>query len=203
MTYPTGFLPDKNWHKEGDKFVYYLPDFLITFEQPETNMNLSLYELTNEYQVAMEFITDPENEIDDITIADTLESLEGTLQDKMLNVGRFIDSIESMAEKIKENESKQKHRRISLENKAEKLRDYLINSMFNTGFTKVSASDIALSIANLPGKVIVDDEDEIPDEYFREQHVRIVSKQDISNAIKSGDTIPGCHLESGFRLVIK
>jgi len=166
-------------------------------------MNLSLYSLTNEYQVAMEFLTDPENEIDDITIADTLESLEGTLQDKMLNVGRFIDSIESMAEKIKENESRQKRRRISLETKAERLRDYLINSMFNTGFKKVSAIDIELSMANLPGKVIIDDEEEIPDEYFREQHVRIVSKQDISSAIKSGKVIPGCHLEAGLRLVIK
>ena len=37
-------------------------------------MNTSLYELTTSYMQALDFLTDPENEIDQQTAIDTIES---------------------------------------------------------------------------------------------------------------------------------
>jgi len=161
-------------------------------------MNTSLYELTTSYMQALDFLTDPENEIDQQTAIDTIESLDGTIDDKMLNLGRFITSIEAQADAIEAVEKRQRARRLYLVKKAVWLRDYLNDAMTTTGKNKLSANDIAISLAKLPVSVQVDDESLIPDEFWKIE--RSIDKQ----LIKTLGGCEGVRIESkGFRVAIR
>ncbi len=158
----------------------------------------TLYELTSNYLQALDYLTDPENEIDKETALDTIESLDGTIDDKMLNVGRFITSMDAQASAIEAIEKRQKARRQALSNKAAWLRDYLNTAMTATGKDKVSANDIIIKLAKLPISVQVDDESEIPDEFWRIE--RSIDKV----LIKAAGGCAGVRIESaGFRVAIK
>jgi hypothetical protein len=161
---------------------------------------MTLYELTQEYTEALDFLTDPANEIDKQCIADTIESLDGALDDKLLNVGRFIASIEAEAEAIAEVELRQRNRRQTLENKAGWLRDYLASNMTLSGHTALKSPDIALKLAKLPVSVIVTDESQIPPEFWAEKITRSPNKV----LIRDKGGCPGTVIESkGYRVAIK
>jgi hypothetical protein len=163
-------------------------------------MTLSLYELTKEYTQALDFLTSPENECDLQTVLDTIESLDGVLDDKLLNVGRFISTIEAEAEAIEAVELRMRNRRQTLENKAAWLRDYLQSSMKATGHDTLKAPDIALKLAKLPASVNVVDESLIPDTLWRSTTIRNIDKQ----LIKQIGGCPGVVIESkGYRVSIK
>lgn len=161
---------------------------------------MNLYELANEYQQALDFLTDPANDIDDQTIADTIESLDGDIDDKILNVARFIVSIEHQADGIAEIQKRQQQRKKSLENKADWLRNYIQVNLNKTAKTKVTSPDIAVSLAKLPASVKVIDEAQIPADFWREKIERSVDK----TAIKQAGGCPGAEIVSdGFRVAIK
>lgn len=167
-------------------------------------MSTSLYELTGQYLEALDFLTDPANEIDQQTAIDTMEAMDGSIDDKMLNVGRFIVELEHQAEGIKKAMDRMAARRKTAESRAQWLRDYLKSAMESvmehTGKHKVSDVDIALSLAKLPPSVIVEDENLIPDEFKRTKTEISIDKM----AIKQAGGCPGCRVESaGFRISIK
>jgi hypothetical protein len=57
------------------------------------NNNLSLYQLSGDYLQALDFLTDPELNLPIETVNDTLEGLLGELEDKAVNVAKFIRNI--------------------------------------------------------------------------------------------------------------
>ncbi|MDE3023729.1 MAG: siphovirus Gp157 family protein [Pseudomonadota bacterium] len=161
---------------------------------------ITLYEISTNFLDAMNFLSDPDNEIDNQTIADTMESLTGEFTDKALNVARYIASIEAEAQAIKEVEKRQEQRRKSLENSAIRLREYLKSQMVATGNDKIKSSDIALSLAKLPPSVQIEDEALIPSKYWRVVESKSIDK----TAIKSANGCPGARIESnGYRVSIK
>jgi len=116
----------------------------------------------------------------------------------MLNVGRFITSMEAQATAIETVERRQKARRQALVNKAAWLRDYLNSAMTATGKDKLSADDIIIKLAKLPISVQVDDECQIPEEFWRIE--RSIDK----TLIKAAGGCAGVRIESaGFRVAIK
>ena len=61
--------------------------------------NSSLYELTTQYQLLLELAEDPDT---DITVfQDTMEGLEGEIEEKAENYGRVIRELEGHAALIK------------------------------------------------------------------------------------------------------
>jgi hypothetical protein len=161
---------------------------------------MKLYELTQEYISALDFLTDPENEVDNQTMLDTLEGLSGSLEDKMLNVARVIETIEAEALAIEAVEKRTKSRRIHMGNKAKWMRDYLISSMLETGLDKASDADITIKLARLPASVNVIDETLIPEEFWR-----VFTDKSINRSlIKENGGCPGATIESnGYRVSIK
>lgn len=163
-------------------------------------MSATLYEMTGQYLEALDFLTDPENGVDEITIKDTLESIDSEIDEKMLNVGRFILELEHQAEGIKSAMDRMAARRKTAEARAQWLKDYLKSAMEHTGKHKVSDADIALSLARLPPSVIVDDELLIPSEFKRTKTEISIDK----TAIKQAGGCPGVRVESaGFKISIK
>jgi uncharacterized protein Yka (UPF0111/DUF47 family) len=163
----------------------------------------SLYEISSTYLAALSALTDPEQDIDAQTISDTMEGLDGTFEDKAINVAKYIADLEHQADGIREAAKRQKARYESLENKADRLRRYLLDNLQATGKTNINAPDIAVSVAKTPARVVVDDEQMIPTDYFRKKVTEELNKTKLKEALSAGQSIPGAHLETGFRVSIK
>jgi len=167
-------------------------------------MNISLYELAGEYHQAAVALSNMD--LDDQTIADTLEGLSGALEAKATNVAYFIKNLESTAEQIKLAEKQMADRRKAMENRAERIREYLKANMEVAGITQIECPHFKLSIKKNPPSVVIDAESQIPADYMT---VPVApppapDKKLIAAALKDGFEVPGCHLETGkTRLDIK
>ena len=166
-------------------------------------MNTSLYSLAAEYNEVAERLADLD--LDEQTIADTLEGLAGTLEVKATNVAMFAKNLEVTAAAIKEAEGNMAKRRKAIEARSERLLAYLKQNMEATGITKIESPYLRIAIRNNPAAVHIDAESQIPAEFFKQAPPPppALDKKAIAEAIKSGRTVPGAHMEAGTRLEIK
>jgi hypothetical protein len=164
---------------------------------------LALYQLSANYLKALESLTDPELDLPSKAINDTLESLSGELEDKAVNVAKFLRNMETMAEAIKNAEADMAKRRKALENRIQWLKTYLKDNMENCGLTKIECPYFKLSVQNNPEAVHIVDENAIPDQFKREVITWKIDKAEIRKAIQSGQKVAGAHLISSTHLVIR
>ena len=143
-------------------------------------------------------------DLDDETIADTLEGESGDLIEKGKNVAAVFRNLESDAKQIKEAEQQLAERRKAIEKRAEALRNYLKTNMEVAGIQKIECPWFVVSIAQNQEAVTVDDETLIPRDYFKEIPASFVlDKNLLKSAIKDGFTVPGARLTRGTSLRIK
>ena len=162
----------------------------------------NLYDLAAEYKAASDKLHD--SDLDERTIADTLEGMAGELEAKATNVGFVIRNLDSMAEQIKQAEESMSKRRKALENRSKWLKSYLLQSMLATGKSKIESPYFVISVRNNPESVVIDAESQIPDDYMREIPATYEpNKQAIKQAIQDGFTVPGAHLARTQSLQIK
>lgn len=163
----------------------------------------ALYELASEYKEVSDKLHDMQ--LDEITIADTLESIGGDLETKCSNVAFVIRNMESLAEQIKQAEEQMATRRKAIDNRAANVKQYLLQNMERCGISKIESPYFKISIRNNPASVVVDDAGAIPCEFYRYPEAPPPSpdKKLIKTAIESGVDVPGVHLERGTSLSIK
>jgi hypothetical protein len=166
-------------------------------------MNTALYVLADEYLVAAQHLADLD--LDEQTIADTLEGLAGAVEVKATNVAMFVRNLESAADQIKQAETAMMQRRKAIENRAERVKAYLKAQMERTGITKVDSAYLSIAIKNNPPAVCIDAESQIPAQFMRTPPppAQVPDKKAIAEAIKAGQEVAGAHLERGTRLDIK
>jgi hypothetical protein len=163
----------------------------------------ALYILANEYRAAAERLADLD--LDEQTVADTLEGLSGELEAKATNVAMFARNLEATAVAIKEAEAGMAARRKAIENRAAGLRRYLLGAMQSTGISKIETPHMVLSIRNNPESVDIFDAAQVPAEYMRqpEPPPPAPDKTAIKAAIKSGHDVPGAKLTQSQRLEVR
>ena len=166
----------------------------------------SLYELAGEYHQAA--VTLSNMDMDEQTIADTLEGLSGALEAKATNVAYFVRNLEATAEQIKLAEKQMADRRKAMENRAERIREYLKANMEVAGITQIECPHFKLSIKKNPPSVVVFDEASVPAEFMVQpppppRPPARPDKNKIKDALKCGQDVPGCRLEQGVRLEVK
>lgn len=165
--------------------------------------NLSLYELSSTYLKALDDLTDPELDLPIEAVNDTLEALGDEMENKAINVTKFMRNMEATAKAIKEAEAEMYKRRKSLETRIKWMKDYLKENMEHTGITKIECPYFKLSIQKNLVSVAITNEESIPGE-FKEQVISWkIDKTAIKKAIQSGDSIPGAKLLNGTRLAIR
>lgn len=168
--------------------------------------DLTLYQIAAEYRGAAETLS--ELDLDDQTIADTLESISGELTTKSQNVAFVIRNLEAAAEQVKVAIEHMSERAQALEKRAERVREYLLQNMLMAGVQKIECPYFNLSVRDNPPKVVVDDEKQIPQAYMTDPDpppppTPKPDKKLIAMALKDGHDVPGCRLERGKRLDIK
>lgn len=167
-------------------------------------MNLKLYDLANDYQRAL--VELPESGLDEQTIHDTLEGLEGALTVKAQNVAAYALNLEAEAEAVRSVAKRVADRAEALENRAISLRGYLYANMKRTGITEIKAADgsFTAKIKNNPPSVDLAEGVVLPSEFIRTIPARTEpDKAKLKDALKAGQVIEGARLVQGDRLEIK
>jgi len=163
----------------------------------------ALYELAAEYRADAEKLADMD--LDEQTLADTLEGLGGELEVKAQNVIMFTRNLEATAAAIKEAEAQMAARRKALENRAAGLRRYVLENMQFAGIQKIECPFFKLSIRDNPAAVEIYEPGLIPAQYMKqpEPPPPAPDKTAIKAAITAGTEVPGAKLTKGTRLEIK
>ena len=163
----------------------------------------ALYEIAAEYRENLAKLN--ELDLDEQTIADTLESIGGDMQVKATNVGFAIRNIESLAAQIKEAEAAMAARRKALEARAEHVREYLLRNMVACEMTKIESPYFVISVRKNPPKVVIDDPEAVPAEFWRQPPIPApeLDKKKLAEDMKAGVVVKGSHLESGMSVLIK
>jgi hypothetical protein len=164
---------------------------------------MNLYDISKEYRDAAEKLADMD--LDEQTIADTLESISGDLEVKAQNIVFFARNMEATAASIKEAEANMAARRKAMENRAEGLRRYLLGSLQYAGISKVECPYFKIAVQDNPPAVDVFEPALLPSEYMRqpEPPPPAPDKAAIKDALKAGKDVPGARLVQGKRLAIK
>lgn len=164
---------------------------------------MTIYELSSDYIAILAMMEDPE--VDEQTLADTLEGIEGALEDKADNYARVMRQMDADAKAIKAEEERLYNRRKSIENRSAWLKKTLQTVMEETGKTKFKTQFFSFGIQKNAPSVVIDatDIDSIPADYLVQQAPKI-DKTKIAADIKAGADLSGiAHLEQTESLRIR
>lgn len=163
----------------------------------------ALFQLATEYRAAAERLHDLD--LDEQTLADTLEAMSGEIEVKARNVAFVIRNCEALAAQMKQAEEAMAARRKAVENRAARIKNYLQTNMEGCGFSKIECPEFKIAIRQNPPAVVIDAEGQIPCNFYAypEAPPPRPDKAAIKEAIKAGQEVPGAHLETSTRLEIK
>lgn len=162
-----------------------------------------LYVLAQEYRTAADKLADLD--LDEQTLTDTLEGMSGDLEVKATNTAMLVRNLEATAANIKEAETQMAARRKAYENRAARVKDYLLANMMVAGIQKIECPMFKLAVRENPPAVEIYEPGLIPTGYMvtPEPPPPAPDKKAIAAALKAGEDIPGCKLTRGMRLEIK
>ena len=151
----------------------------------------NLYELTNNYETVLNMLYD--EDVDEQMILDTLESIEGEIEDKADNYAKIIKELEA-----KKNARKEEAKRLTesakvFENRANTLKQNLFNAMKQTGKTKFATDLFTFNIAKNGGLQKITIEGEVPEEYTK--NIVETDMDKIREALRVLGDLPFAHLE--------
>lgn len=168
---------------------------------------MTLYELMSDYE---NFLIAVENgDIPEDAIADTLEAIEGTIDEKIDSIACMMKSLEAEEAAIKAEEDRLAQRRKVKTNTRERLKSYLSEMLLAMGKTEFESARNKISFRKTPGKVVLDDEKAFiewasqNDDSLLTYGKPTVNKTAIKEAIDSGKEIQGAKIVVGKNLVLK
>lgn len=131
---------------------------------------MRLYELKENWKQVSNMLY--EEEIDEQCILDTIESIEGEIEDKADSYAIIIKELLGDAEICKQEKIRLEARQKAYENKAKLLKDNLEEVMRETGKTKFKTALFSFNIQKNGGLAplwIIEDLKQIPKEYLKFQ----------------------------------
>lgn len=167
---------------------------------PLVTMNIPLYQAAHELEPLLDQIDDDGCISDDL--AEALKVFEG----KGLGVTAYILNCEAQAAMIIEASKKMAERAKPIQNRAERLKAYLLDNMKRTGITEIKCSEfIAKLDIGRDESVEIFDINQVPGFFIREPKPVELSadKALIKKAIKDGKEVPGARIVAKDRLTIK
>lgn len=154
----------------------------------------SIYELTDQWKEVEGMLYD--GKTDEQTILDTLESIEGEIEQKADNYAKLIKNMLSDAEILGAEEDRIRRRRLSIENRAKRLKETLQANLEYIGKTKFKTALFSFSVSNNSGKQpleITDNLDDIPGKFLIPQPP-VVDKNKVREFLKEKE-VDWAHLE--------
>ena len=163
----------------------------------------TLYELTGQYLLLEDMMDDPD--VDEQTLLDTLEGIEGELQDKADGYAKVMRNLEAEAAALKEESDRILKRKRAIDKNIDRMKAALQQSMVLTGYPKFKTNLFSFAIQKNPPKLVIDREstEHAPEEFIIIQ-APIWNKEKLKEALKNGEDVDGiAHLEQGESLRIR
>ena len=156
----------------------------------------NLYELTRAIE---EFDLEIDEETGEVTNLDELDALELERDTKVENIALWVKNLTAEAAAIKAEVQNLTKRQKAAENKAERLKDYL---MGNLAGEKFKTPKVAISYRTSEA-VEITDEDLIPEEFLVIKTEYKPDKKAIKDELKAGGEVEGAELVKRTSLQIK
>lgn len=163
-------------------------------------MSFKLYELTEQYQHLLNLID--EHETDSPALIDTLEAIDGAIEDKLDNIAKLVRTLEAESEAFKKEELRFQTKRKVRENNTKRLKAYAQEALEATGRKKVEGATFTLALQKNPPSVEVLDEKLIPPTYFIPQDPTL-DKKSLLAQLKAGQSIAGVDMKQTESLRIR
>ena len=149
-------------------------------------MSRALYQISADFEAVLGLADsgDPE---DQQAFIDTLESLTGELEDKLISCAAVVKQLEGIVVLLKSEEDRLSARKKTVGSNIDSLKAYMKRSMESAGITKVKRPTFEVAIQNSPPSVAMDEgtyAENLPEEFRR---VKIdIDRTAVSEALKSG-----------------
>ena len=167
----------------------------------------ALYQLSESKLQALQIIDDMINEgCSDAEMQEAyalLGQLDENFQEKAINVAMYVRNLETESAAIAEAEKAMSARKKALNNKADRLKSYLLSEMQRTQTKQIKCPYFVLSLRKTPASVRIAPNAVIPDYLLAPPKPQEADKRAIKEAIEKGLVIEGVTLESGETLSIK
>ena len=154
----------------------------------------SIYELTDQWKEVEGMLYD--GETDEQIILDTLESIDGEIEQKADNYAKLIKNMLSDAKILSAEEDRIRRRRQSIESRAKRLKETLQANLEYIGKTKFIPVLFSFSVSKNSGKQpleITDNLDDIPGKFLIPQPP-VVDKDKVRELLKEKE-VEWAHLE--------
>lgn len=161
---------------------------------------MKLYELTSGYLKLWDMVEN--EEVDLQMVEDTLQSVEGDIQDKAESMVKILKSVDANVKGLKDEEERLNKKRKSFENKYESIKKYLEYNLITMGIDKLQTSIATVSIANNPPSVDIFNEELVPDVYKIPQPAKI-DRKSILEDLKLGVVVDGAGIKQGKSIRIR
>lgn len=157
---------------------------------------MTLYEIKENYLCLLNM------DLDEQTMKDTLESIQGDLEEKADNIACLIKSLEAEKKAISEEVDQLMLRMAKKQVKADRLKQYLHDTFKALNMVEFETAKNIMQVKKNPVSVVLDDgfNNLI---YMTEKISFSPDKKRIKEAIEHGLDIDGARLEQKERLVIK
>lgn len=156
----------------------------------------SLYQLTNEFQ-QLANMDAGDDEAFRQALDETLSAQGEQWEEKIEATIIVSRQLEADAEACKAEAKRLSERAAAFQRNADACKERVRMAMENTGKDKIKRQ--LFTITRVAGKPMcaIDDENALPADYVRVKETRSPDKRLILDALKAGETIPGCHLATG------
>ena len=161
----------------------------------------ALYEVVSSYRADLDALN--ALDLDAQTYADTLDGMQGALQDKLRAVIAYSLDLEIEATGAAAASKRMKERAESIDNRVKWLREYALRAMEATGMGEISTDEWAAKVAKKPPAVVIADGIELPAEYVRTTVKTEPDKAALKAALTAGAVVPGVSLVAGHRLALQ
>lgn len=164
---------------------------------------MTLYDLTDDYLALLEMAEDPDT--DPEAFADTLEGIEGAIEDKADGYAKVIRTLEGDAAACDAESKRLRNKKQTIENNIKRMKQALQYAMELTGKTKFKTALFSFGISKNPAAVVMDEGyiENIPERFLIPQDP-VIDKKAIKEALKAGEDLDGiAHLESTSSLRIR
>lgn len=169
------------------------------------NITYELYQLSRQYREFLEMIE--EGEIPQEAIADTLSGLAGEMEEKVDNIACMVKQLQTEAEGIKREEESLATRRKQKESSAERLKDFIRQTMGLAGKKRIETSRNCVTVGKPSQRVEITDISALREQekFWKpyEWSEKNVDKARLKEALKQGDVSGARMAEGAPRLTIK
>lgn len=160
----------------------------------------TLYELTAEYMELLNMAE--EEELDPQVLADTLEGMDGELEQKAENYAMMINTLNGQADMLSAEIKRLTERKKTIENNSKRMKESLENAMNSTGKRKFKTLLFSFGIQKNPPVLVVDDEDKVPEEFVKVK--KEIDKAALKKFVKDNENgLDFAHLEQTESLRIR